>query len=96
MTWQITQTGSDTFTGTVGFSGYHGGGPMQISGSINGRTGTFTMTMPTGTMPMVRCSGQATGTFDLDDMLMQMRGVYNGSTTCFGSFDNGQMMMARQ
>ena len=95
MTWQITQTGT-TFTGTVSFANYHGSGSMQVSGTMNGMTGTFTMTMPNGTMPMAGCSGQVTGTFDMDDMMVKMTGTYTGSTTCTGPFDHGQMTMSRQ
>jgi hypothetical protein len=54
------------------------------------------MTMPSGSMPMGGCSGQATGTFDLDDMIVKMTGSYTGSTTCTGAFDHGQMTMSRQ
>jgi hypothetical protein len=95
MTWQMTQTGN-TFTGTVSFANYHGNSPMQVSGTMIGRSGTFTMTLPNGTMPMAGCSGQATGTFDMDDMMVKMTGAYTGSTTCAGSFDHGQMTMTRQ
>ena len=95
MTWQVTQTGT-TFTGTVSFANYRGNGSMQVSGTMNGRTGTFTMTMPNGTMPMAGCSGQVTGTFDMDDMMVTMTGAYTGSTTCSGPFDHGQMTMRRQ
>jgi len=95
MTWQITQTGS-SFTGTVSFANYHGNGSMQVSGTMNGKTGTFTMTMPNGTMPMAGCSGQVTGTFDMDDMMVKMTGTYTGSTTCTGPFDHGQMAMSRK
>ena len=95
MTWQVTQTGT-TFTGTVSFANYRGNGSMQVSGTMNGRTGTFTMTMPNGTMPMAGCSGQVTGTFDMDDMLARMTGAYTGTTTCSGPFDHGQMTLIRQ
>ena len=95
MTWQMTQTGT-AFTGTVSFANYHGTGSMQVSGTMNGKTGTFTMTMPNGSMPMAGCSGQVTGTFDMDDMMVKMIGAYNGSTTCTGPFDHGQMTMSRQ
>jgi hypothetical protein len=95
MTWQMTQTGG-TFTGTVSFANYHGNSPMQVSGTMNGKTGTFTMTMPSGTMPMAGCSGQAAGTFDMDDMMVKMTGSYTGSTSCTGPFDHGQMTMNRQ
>jgi hypothetical protein len=50
--------------------------------------------MPNGTMPMAGCSGQATGTFDMDDMMVKMTGSYTGSTTCAGAFDHGQMTMS--
>ena len=46
--WTITQTG-ETFTGTMQFAGYQGG-TMTVAGTMTGRTGTFTMTMPSGTM----------------------------------------------
>jgi len=95
MIWQMTQTGS-TFAGTVSFSGYHGGGRMLISGTMKGKTGSFTMTMPNGAMPMAGCSGQATGMFDMDDMMVQMHGSYTGSTTCSGPFDHGQMTMTKR
>jgi hypothetical protein len=95
MTWQITQTGT-TFTGTVSFANYHGNSPMQVSGTMNVKTGTFTMTMPNGTMPMAGCSGQVTGAFDMDDMMVKMTGSYIGSTTCTGPFDHGQMTMSKQ
>ncbi len=95
MTWQMTQTGS-TFKGAVGFSGYHGGGQMTVSGTMNGKSGTFTMTMPNGTMPMAGCSGQVNGTFDMDDRMVQMHGTYTGSTTCSGPFDHGQMTMNKR
>jgi len=92
MTWQMTQTGN-MFTGNVSFSGYHGVGQMIVSGTMNGKTGTFTITMPNGTMPMSGCTGQVTGTFDMDDMMVLMRGSYTGSNSCFGAFDHGQMTM---
>jgi hypothetical protein len=95
MTWQITQTGT-TFTGTVSFANYHGNGSMQVSGTMDGKNGTFTMTMPNGTMPMAGCSGQVTGTFDMDDKMVKLTGTYTGSTTCTGPFDHGQMTMSRQ
>ena len=95
MTWQMTQTGA-AFTGTVSFANDRGNGSMQVSGTMNGKTGTFTVTMPTGTMPtMESCGGQVTGTFNLDDMRVQMHAVYTGSTTCRGPFDHGQMTMQR-
>ena len=95
MTWLVTQTGT-TFTGPVTFANYRGNGSMQVSGTMNGKTGTFTMTMPNGTMPMAGCSGQVTGTFDMDDMMVRMTGAYTGSTTCNGPFDHGQMTLTRQ
>lgn len=95
LTWQMTQTGS-TFTGTVGFAGYHGSTSMSVSGAMNGKSGTFTMTMPVGSMPTAGCSGQLSGTFDMDDMMVKMTGVYTGSATCSGPFNNGQMTMTRQ
>ena len=96
MTWQLTQHADGTFTGTVGFSGYRGGGQMLVSGTMTGRTGTFTITMPNGTMPMAGCSGQATGTFDMDELMLTMHGNYTGSTTCSGPFANGQVALNRK
>jgi hypothetical protein len=42
------------------------------------------------------CSGAVTGTFDMDDLMVQMHGAYTGSTTCNGPFNNGQMTMAKR
>ncbi len=96
MTWQLTQAADGMFAGTVSFSGYHGAGQMAVSGTLNGKTGTFTMTMPAGTMPMSGCSGQAAGTFEMDETMVLMRGSYTGATTCLGPFGNGQMTMNRK
>jgi len=94
MTWQLTQTGG-MFTGTARFSGFNGAGQMRVSGTMNGRKGSFTVMMPAGTMPMAGCSGQASGTFDMDDMMV-MHGVYAGATSCSGPFDHGQMTMNKK
>ena len=97
MTWNITHSGPGTFAGTVAFSGMPGGRQMPVSGTIDGRIGTFTITMPNGTMPMMGwCGGQVTGTFDLDDMLTLMHGAYDGTTPCAGPFNNGQLTMNRR
>ena len=95
VTWQITQMGN-TFTGVMQFPGYGGmGGVMTVSGTINGRTATFTMTMPGGSMMTATCTAVASGTFDLDDLMTQMHGTYSGSNSCTGPFNQGQMSMAR-
>lgn len=93
MSWQITQTGNE-FTGTMQFPG-HGGSGM-VTGTINGRTATFTMTMPTGSMMTATCTATGTGTFDMDNFMTQMHGTYSGSNTCTGAFHNGQMSMNRR
>ena len=68
----------------VGFS-------LGFSGSA-----TFTMTMPNGSMMTATCSAIGTGTFDLDDLMIQMHGTYAGSNSCSGPFDHGQMFMSRR
>jgi len=93
MTWQIMQTGN-TFAGVMQFPGYGGSG--TVSGTINGRTATFTMTMATGVMMMANCIATGNGTFDMDDLMTQMHGAYSGSNTCAGAFDHGQMSMTRR
>lgn len=95
MTWQITPTGN-TFAGVMQFPGYGGTGTMTVSGTINGKTATFTMTMPGGSMMTATCSAVANGTFDMDDLMTQMRGTYSGSNTCAGAFDHGQVSMTRR
>ena len=90
-TWTITQTGS-AFSGTMQFPGYQGG-TMIVSGNMAGSSGTFTMTMPTGSMMMGGCSATATGTFDMDDMMTQLHATYTGTNSCGGPFDRGQMTM---
>jgi len=80
MTWVITQTGS-SFTGTVGFGGFQYAARMTMTGSFSGNGGTFTITMPSNSMPMGTCSGTATGTFTIDPATGQMRGTYSGQLT---------------
>ena len=93
-TWSITQI-ADTFSGTMQFPGYQGG-TMMVSGHMTGKTGTFTMTMPAGSMMTGRCSASATGTFDMDDMMTQIHGIYAGTNSCAGPFDHGQMSLVRR
>ena len=99
MTWQITQTGN-SFTGTMQFPGYGGmgmaAGQMKVSGTISGKTATFTMTMPSGSMMTGTCTATAAGTFDMDDLMDQMHGSYSGSNTCTGPFGQGQMSMTKR
>lgn len=94
MTWQVTQTGN-MFSGTMQFPGYQGG-TMMVSGSLNGKTGALTMTMPMGSMMTGGCSATATGTFDMDDTVSQMHGTYVGTNSCSGPFDHGQMSLVRR
>lgn len=61
------------------------------SRTSDGTTGTFTMTMPAGSMNVGNCS--ATGTFDMDDMMTQLHATYNAMNSCSGAFDHGQMSM---
>ena len=93
-TWNITQTGS-TFSGTMQFPGYQGG-TMMVSGTMNGNSGTFTMTIPAGSMMTGGCSANSTGTFDMDDMRTQMHGSYGGTNSCSGPFNSGQMSLAHR
>ena len=95
MTWQVTQTGN-SFTGTMQFPGYAGRGPMTVSGTINGNTATFTMTLPGGNMMSATCTAVASGTLDIDDLFTQMHGTYAGVNACGGPFDHGQMSMLRR
>ena len=94
MTWQVTQTGN-TFSGTMQFPGYQGG-TMMVSGSLNGKTGTLTMTMPMGSTMTGGCSATGTGTFDMDDTMTQMHGTYVGTNSCSGPFDHGQISLVRR
>lgn len=94
MTWRITETGN-TFQGTMQFAGYAGHGVMTISGTINGTTATFTMTMPSGAMMMGTCSAQASGTFDINELMNQMHGTYSGTNSCTGPFGQGHMSLSR-
>ena len=93
-TWNITQTGS-TFSGTMQFPGYQGG-TMTVSGIMTGNTGTFTMTIPAGSMMTGVCSATSTGTFDMDDMRTQLHAIYAGTNSCAGPFNSGQMSLAHR
>ena len=92
--WMITQSGA-SFSGTIQFPGYMMGRTMTVTGTMNGHTGTFTMTMPTGSMMMAGCTATASGTFDMDDSMTQMHGTYSGMNNCSGPFDHGQMSLHR-
>lgn len=92
-TWALNQSGS-TFSGIMQFSGYMGG-TMIVNGTVSGHSGTFTMTMPSGSMMMAGCSATATGSFDMDDMMTQLNATYAGMNSCTGPFDHGQMSMHR-
>lgn len=92
-TWTLTQTGN-VFNGTMQFPGHMGGG-MTVSGTINGHSGTFTMTMAAGSMMSGACVATANGTFDMDDMMSSWSGTYNGANSCTGPFDHGVMSMHR-
>ena len=69
---------------------------MIVNGTMNGHSGTFTMTIPSGSMMMAGCTATASGTFDMDDMMTQFQGTYAGMNNCAGAFDHGQMSMHRQ
>lgn len=92
-TWTISQNGTE-FSGTMRFGGYMGGA-FTVSGVMNGHTGTFGMTVPSGSMMSGLCSATATGTFEMDDMMTQFRGSYSGTNSCTGGFDRGQVFMHR-
>ena len=77
------------------FPGYQGG-TMTVAGTMSGRTGSFTMTLPSGSMMASGCTATATGTFDVDDMMTQFRGIYTGTNSCSGPFGQGQMSMVRR
>jgi hypothetical protein len=92
-TWQLTQSGA-AFSGTMRLAG--SGATMLVNGTMNGKTGSFTMTMPMGSMMSSGCTSTATGTFDMDDMMTQLHGTYAGTNSCGGPFDHGQMSMVHQ
>jgi len=94
MTWQITHAGN-TFTGTMQFPGYGGHGPMTVSGTIDGSTATFTMSMPSGGMMSGSCTATASGRFDINQFMTEMHGTYSGSNTCSGPFDHGHLSLSR-
>jgi hypothetical protein len=98
MTWEVTQTGN-TFTGVMRFPGFPGHGSMTVTGTIDGNTARFTMTMPGGGMMGMMgatCTATATGTFDVDAFFAEMHGTYAGTTLCGGHFDRGRISMARR
>jgi len=92
-TCKLTQSGS-AFSGTMRVAG--SGATMMVNGTMNGKTGNFTMTMPMGSMMSSGCTSTASGTFDMDDMMTQLHGTYAGTNSCGGPFDHGQMSMLHQ
>ncbi len=97
MTWQLTQSGSNV-TGTARFAGMAGGMMAgTLAGTLSGRDMTFTMDMPAGSMMSGgTCSAHSSGTAHMDAGAMTMTGNYSGTNSCAGSFNNGQIMMARR
>jgi hypothetical protein len=91
-TWQLTQSGA-AFSGTMRVAG---SGAMMVNGTMNGKTGSFTMTMPMGSMMSSGCTSTASGTFDMDDKMTQLHGTYAGTNSCGGPFDHGQISMLHQ
>ncbi len=94
LTWQLTQHGS-AFSGTMHLAGFSDGA-MMVTGSINGKTGSFTMTMPMGSMMSRGCRSTATGTFDMDDLMQEMHGSYEGTNDCGGWYDHGQISLRKR
>jgi len=93
-TWTITQNGS-SFSGNMQFAGFHGGS-VTVSGTLTGHGGTFTMTMPIGSMMMGACGATASGSFDMDEFMTQLHGTYTGTNTCSGPFKDGQVSFTRR
>ena len=85
MTWMLTQNGN-SFTGTVGFAGITGAMPITVGGTLNGNSGTFTITLPPNAIPLISCSGNASGSFTVDTTANRITGNYAGTTTCTGPF----------
>jgi len=94
MTWQLTQSGN-TFTGAMQFPGSSDSAIMSVSGTINGNT-AVNMKMEVGGMMMGTCTAVATGTFDMDELMTQIHGSYEGSNSCTGAFTRGQVSMTRR
>ncbi len=93
MTWRLTTSGSSV-SGTMSFSGMPGQMPGSMQGVLSGSVLTFTMTMPAGTMMSPGCSATASGTMQVNGTTMT--GLFSGSNSCNGAFNNGQMTLAKQ
>lgn len=92
-TWTITQSGN-VFSGSMQLPGQMGR-QITLTGVMNGHTGTYTITMPAGSMMNGLCSATATGAFDMDDLMTEFHGTYAGMNTCTGPFDHGDLFMHR-
>jgi hypothetical protein len=109
MTWTVTQTGSG-MTGTMSVNdttrSMMGSGAM--TGTMNGNTLTFHMTVPAGgfTGQMSPCSMGVDGQGTMSDDGHTMTGTYTGSMSgmmsggmmgqsCGGTMNNGQFTMTR-
>jgi len=90
--WVVTQSG-DRISGLLSGPGMMQG-RVTMDGTISGHTGTFTITMPPGSMTGA-CSAVATGSFDMDDMMTEFHSQYTGSNTCTGPFTRGEMHLHR-
>lgn len=90
--WTFMQTGQ-TITGSWEAPGMMRG-RLVMTGTFDGHSGTFEMTMPAGAM-MGQCAASARGTFEMSDDHMELRCEYSGTNTCSGPFQHGTMVLHR-
>ena len=91
--WSIVQNGN-TISGTWSGPGMMMRGQVTMTGTFDGHTGTFTMTIPAGAM-MGACAAPASGTFEMNEARTELHCQYSGSNTCSGPFQHGEMMLRR-
>ncbi|HEY6212439.1 MAG TPA: hypothetical protein VIW45_09150 [Vicinamibacterales bacterium] len=103
VTWTITQNGS-AFTGTVTLadSGTSAKGRGTVSGTINGSSISFTMTIPAGGFdpPFASCTANISGTalaIAPSDGAppTSIAATYSGSGSCSGAINGGQFTLTK-
>lgn len=90
--WALVQTGQ-VISGTWEAPGMMRG-RVVMTGTFDGHSGTFEMSMPAGGM-MGQCAASARGTFEMSDDHMELRCQYSGTNACSGPFQRGQMVLRR-
>jgi hypothetical protein len=96
MTWQITQTGS-SFAGTMTMTDSRTGvrGTGSVSGTVNGATIQFSLTVPSGGFDSAygACTANVSGQAAVSGTTLS--GSYAGTNSCSGTISSGNVTLTK-